>query len=83
MRLRTLVIFVTLAGVGWQTPAHAVGCISGGLAGAVAGHMVHHGVLGALGGCIAGHQYHKRQQRQDTQSQMGTSSQPGSAGNTQ
>jgi hypothetical protein len=43
--------------------AHAIGCISGGVAGAVAGHMAHHGVLGAIGGCIAGHEYHKHEKR--------------------
>ena len=41
--------------------AHAIGCLSGGAAGALAGHMAGHGVLGALGGCVAGHQWHKRQ----------------------
>ena len=44
-------------------PAHAIGCLSGGAAGALAGHMAGHGVLGALGGCIAGHQWHKHQLR--------------------
>ena len=39
--------------------AHAVGCLSGGLLGAIGGHMAHHGVLGAIGGCIAGHEWHK------------------------
>lgn len=52
---------------GYAAPAKAIGCISGGVAGAVAGHLVHHGVLGALGGCIAGHQLNKRQKMQDTQ----------------
>ena len=42
-------------------PANAVGCLSGGAAGALAGHMAGHGVLGAIGGCIAGHQWHKHQ----------------------
>lgn len=41
--------------------AHAVGCISGGVVGAIGGHMAHHGVLGAIGGCIAGHEWHKHQ----------------------
>jgi outer membrane lipoprotein SlyB len=44
--------------------AHALGCLSGGAAGALAGHMAGHGVLGAIGGCIAGHEYHKHQLRQ-------------------
>ena len=41
--------------------AHAIGCLSGGAAGALAGHYAGHGFLGALGGCIAGHQWHKHQ----------------------
>jgi outer membrane lipoprotein SlyB len=50
-------------------PARAMGCLSGGAAGALAGHMAGHGVLGAIGGCIAGHEYHKHQLReQDLQS---------------
>jgi H+/Cl- antiporter ClcA len=55
------------SGIGLNTPAMAIGCLSGGVAGAVAGHMAHHGVLGAIGGCIAGHEYHKHQERQATQ----------------
>ena len=43
--------------------AHAIGCLSGGAAGALAGHMAHHGVLGAAGGCIAGHEYGKHQRQ--------------------
>lgn len=39
------------------------GCLKYGLAGAVAGHMVHHGIKGALAGCAAGmyrrHLYNK------------------------
>ncbi len=54
-----------LLGVAFGTPqAHAIGCLSGGAAGALAGHMAGHGVLGALGGCIAGHQWHKHKLRQ-------------------
>jgi hypothetical protein len=71
MKLRIPVILLALGGIGlaWNTPAQAIGCLSGGLAGAVAGHMVHHGVLGAVGGCIAGHEYHKNQQRAASQYQ--------------
>jgi uncharacterized protein YcfJ len=51
--------------------AKAIGCLSGGAAGALAGHMAGHGILGALGGCIAGHTWHKhtvnKQQLQNTQ----------------
>nr|WP_306296296.1 hypothetical protein [Acidomonas methanolica] len=48
-----------------MTPARAEpgGCLKYGAAGAVAGHMVHHGVLGAAGGCVTGmwrrHEYRK------------------------
>jgi uncharacterized protein YcfJ len=45
--------------------AHAIGCLSGGAAGALAGHMAGHGILGALGGCVAGHQWHKHQLRRE------------------
>ncbi len=61
-----------LIGIGLQPQAQAIGCISGGLAGAVAGHMVNHGVLGAIGGCVAGHAYHKRQKREAEQMQNGS-----------
>lgn len=64
MRAVTAVLTVGLLVGGYTTQARAIGCISGGLAGAVAGHMVHHGVLGAIGGCVAGHQYNKHQKRQ-------------------
>ena len=55
------------AAIGFHTPAMAIGCLSGGVAGAVAGHMAHHGVLGAIGGCIAGHEYRKHQEREAIQ----------------
>lgn len=78
MKVRILftLALATGLGFGWNPPAHAIGCISGGVAGAVAGHMVHHGVLGALGGCIAGHEYNKHQQRDATQAQTQTRDQP-------
>lgn len=41
------------------------GCLKYGAAGAVGGHLVHHGVLGAVGGCATGmyvrHKYRKRE----------------------
>ncbi len=59
---KALFAIVTLLSLGALSPsAHAVGCLSGGAAGALAGHMAGHGVLGAIGGCIAGHQWHKHQ----------------------
>jgi outer membrane lipoprotein SlyB len=51
--------------------ARSVGCLSGGAAGALAGHMAGHGILGAIGGCIAGHEWHKHTVRQqDLQNQQ-------------
>ena len=44
--------------------AHAIGCLSGGAAGALAGHMAGHGILGALAGCIGGHAWHNHTVRQ-------------------
>ena len=39
------------------------GCLKYGAAGAVGGHLAHHGVLGAAGGCVTGmyvrHRYRK------------------------
>jgi outer membrane lipoprotein SlyB len=60
--LFTAVAILGLAAV--SPPARAVGCLSGGAAGALAGHMAGHGVLGAIGGCIAGHEWHKHSLRQ-------------------
>lgn len=44
------------------------GCLKYGAAGAVGGHLAHHGVLGAAGGCATGmyvrHKYRKKE-RQD------------------
>ena len=59
---KALLVVTTLFSLGAVSQsAHAIGCLSGGAAGALAGHMAGHGVLGAIGGCIAGHQWHKHQ----------------------
>ena len=67
VRVAIAALLALSAGVGLSTPAMAIGCLSGGVAGAVAGHMAHHGVLGAIGGCVAGHEYRKHQEREATQ----------------
>ena len=64
VRVAIAALLASTAGVGLSTPVMAIGCLSGGAAGAVAGHMAHHGVLGAIGGCIAGHEYNKHQERE-------------------
>ena len=60
---KTVFTLVALVGLGAMSsrPAQAIGCLTGGAAGALAGHLAGHGVLGALGGCIAGHEWHKHQ----------------------
>lgn len=80
IRLLGAAAVVGLLGFGYSAPVNAIGCITAGAAGAVAGHMAHHGVLGAAGGCIAGHEYHKHQEHEkQLRSQQGDSSQsPGS-----
>jgi len=67
----TIFTVVTLLGLGvFGSPVYAIGCLSGGAAGALAGHMAGHGVLGAIGGCIAGHQWHKHTlRRQDLENE--------------
>lgn len=49
--------------------AQAAGCLSGAAVGGVAGHMAHHGVLGAVGGCAVGHHMKVKQQRQAARQQ--------------
>ena len=50
------------------------GCLKYGAAGAVAGHMVHHGVRGAMAGCAAGmyrrHLYNKQMREQNAAGKM-------------
>src|SRR4051794_15892664 len=56
--MRTLTVTATAALVlaaGLAGPAHAKGCLKGAAVGGLAGHMAHHGVLGAAGGCAVGH----------------------------
>ncbi len=67
----TLAVSLAIAaGAALPTPAAAEpgGCLKYGAVGAVGGHVVHHGVLGAAGGCVTGmvvrHNYRK-QQRQE------------------
>lgn len=79
---KVMIAATFVAMVGATTQAQAIGCISAGAAGAVAGHYAgHHAVLGAVGGCIVGHQAHKKQvaekklgpQQRQQQQQYGSS----------
>jgi hypothetical protein len=62
LTLAGAVMFVLAAGV--AGPAQAKGCITGAVVGGAAGHMAHHGVLGAAGGCAAGHHMASEKQKQ-------------------
>ncbi len=84
MRGKILVLGAALAfgGMGIQG-ASAAGCLSGGAAGAVVGHVAgKHAVLGAVGGCVAGHEINKHDQKVQAQQaqpvQNGAAKQPGS-----
>lgn len=63
MRKTILAASVALVALGTTASAEPGGCLKYGAAGAVAGHMVHHGVRGFLAGCAVGmyrrHQYRK------------------------
>ena len=64
-----IALAVSLGAVLPVAPASAEpgGCVKYGAAGAVGGHLAHHGVLGAAGGCVTGmyvrHRYRKQQRR--------------------
>ena len=49
--------------------AEAKGCLKGALVGGAAGHMVHHGVLGAIGGCVVGHHMANERTTQPSQAE--------------
>jgi len=45
--------------------AEAKGCIKGAIVGGAAGHLAHHGVLGAIGGCVVGHHMAAEKEKQN------------------
>jgi len=56
--MRAILVSTILAAAlatGSVGPAQAKGCIKAAIVGGIAGHAVHHGVVGALGGCAVGH----------------------------
>jgi hypothetical protein len=61
--------------------AEAKGCIRGAVAGGVAGHMFHHGVIGAAAGCVAARHYYKEKALR--QQQTAPSGPPGAQPSTQ
>ncbi|CAI9121244.1 hypothetical protein [Brytella acorum] len=54
---------MSVAALAAPAMAEPGGCLKYGAVGAVGGHMVHHGVVGAAGGCVTGmmrrHEYRK------------------------
>ena len=60
------------------------GCLKYGAAGAVGGHLAHHGVLGAAGGCAAGmYVRHKFRKEAHAKAAMYDQEHPGSSGTYQ
>ena len=62
------------------TAAEAKGCLTGALAGGVAGHYVHHTVTGAIAGCYMGHHIAHQKQPQSHQPQVAPAQPQGSSG---
>jgi hypothetical protein len=64
--LAAVAFAITAAAAG---PVEARGCLKGAVVGGIAGHLAHHGVLGAVGGCVVGHHMAAKQQREYDQQQ--------------
>ncbi len=75
MKKLLAVAVLSIMAVGNIGPAHAEGCIKGAVVGGIAGHLVHHGILGAVAGCAVGHHEAKvaRERREEEQRQTGQS----------
>jgi outer membrane lipoprotein SlyB len=67
--MKTLMIAAAMGMVFAAGQAEAKGCLKGAAVGGLAGHMAHHGVLGAIGGCAVGHHMASKQQQQTEQGQ--------------
>jgi hypothetical protein len=67
--MKTLMIAAAMGMVFAAGQAEAKGCLKGAAVGGLAGHMAHHGVLGAVGGCAVGHHMASKQQQQTDQAQ--------------
>ena len=76
----SLALIGSLVGMTVSAPlaqAKPGGCLKYGAAGAVAGHMVHHGVRGFMAGCAAGmyrrHLYNKQMRQERSGAPAGQS----------
>ena len=70
MKLVTYAATLAVALTGVASSANAVGCLSGAVAGGVAGHFVRtgpnqhrHTMMGAAAGCVAGHELKMHEKR--------------------
>ncbi len=63
--MRFVALLALPLAIGAAAPVSAKGCIRGGAAGAVGGHLVGkgHAVLGAAAGCVAAHHHYAKQAR--------------------
>lgn len=60
-----------------SAPTQAAGCIKGAVVGGLAGHLVHHGMVGAAAGCAIGHhEASKQAQRTPNQGYAGAPTRP-------
>ncbi|HEV7159366.1 MAG TPA: hypothetical protein VGN38_13495 [Caulobacteraceae bacterium] len=70
MKIVAYAATLAVALAGFSGPANAVGCLSGAVAGGVAGHFVRtgpahhrHTLTGAAAGCVAGHMMKMHQKK--------------------
>ncbi|NHO31256.1 hypothetical protein [Acetobacter fallax] len=78
----TMAVMLT-AGSVTVARAEPGGCIKYGAAGAVGGHVAHHGVLGALGGCVTGmYVRHKYRKEAKVKADLYDKEHPGAKGTT-
>ena len=66
--MKHIAIVAALGAALLTTQAEAKGCIKGAVVGGAAGHLAHHGLLGAVAGCAYGmHRAHQQQRLQTDQ----------------
>jgi hypothetical protein len=78
--MRALIVtaaFALVLAAGVAGPAQAKGCLKGAAVGGLAGHMAHHGVLGAAGGCAVGHHMASKQEKQEKQANQAATQEQG------
>lgn len=69
-------LMIGLGMIGFTSAANA-GCLKGAIIGGLAGHLVHHGVLGAAAGCAYGAHEQNKYDREETGEGRSSSDQRG------